>query len=308
MIKRANLREATYGCELELGDVDTKIKLPRGNTWDYRDASVMNSNGTANDPEKVLNRYGGEIQVKHSDTPGGLLLNVSDVYAALPKKDFNFTTNLHVHIRVPGLRDDVKALKKIAEYLRVYGPGMFELIDPIPVPTHYGYNSSQAFKGAMKRYKRRKRSHHTLPSERVFELLKQVQTPKEFYYAHAPWSERLKRPQFHLMQRPGVNLTQLWAPTETIEFRCFTMSPADYMLLSAFRFVYQFLKAALFTGETPKQILHNHQYHFQKFWPYNYRLDRIFQMTNVRHNKREVAAANYAKLILAGKINEKDLH
>lgn len=295
-----NLDDSTLGCELEIGDVDTKIKIPKElGQWDYHDSSIMNSNGTANDPYRLLNRYGGEIQVKPTHSSVKLVNRVCDIYSLFPKRDFNFTTNLHVHIRVPGLRDDVKSLQKIATYLREYGKLMFETIDPIPWP------DKPESKGAMARYKRRKRSHHTLVSDRVYKLLMKAKTPKEFWAAHAPVDKYGVR-QWHLVQRAGVNLAHLWK-NDCIEFRCFTMTDKKRYLLNAFDWPRLFLRAALETRERPDEQVENYGLSFQKFWPYDEDLDRIFQMTNVRHNKRSVAAANYEKLIKKGIISRKEL-
>ena len=47
----------TYGSELELADLDTRKILPEGNKWDYKDGSIANSNGLANDPKKEFNIF-----------------------------------------------------------------------------------------------------------------------------------------------------------------------------------------------------------------------------------------------------------
>ena len=57
-----------YGTELELADVDTKITLPEGNEWNSQETDITNTNGIGNDPWKILNRYGGEINVKPTAT------------------------------------------------------------------------------------------------------------------------------------------------------------------------------------------------------------------------------------------------
>ncbi len=301
-----NIIDATFGCELELGDIDTQIDIPSSlGKWDYKDGSIMNSNGSANDPLKKLNRYGGEIQVKPAKTTLDLTNRVLEIYQLFPKKDFNFTTNLHPHIRIPGLKEDLKTLKKIARYIHSYGAQMFDLIDPIPVPVRE-HNDLQ-FRGAWKRYLRRKRSHHTIPSQRAFEEMMKAKSTEEFYKAHAP-KDQSGKPQFHLVQRAGINLMQLWSDTETIEFRCFTMSPDPKKLRSAFRFTRAFL-IAVERERSPEKILKRYDppLQFQKFWPYDYELDQIFQKTNVRHNKREVAEENYRRLIKQGVLTKEEL-
>ena len=302
-----DLDAATYGCELEMGDVDTHVILPDGNTWCYKDGSICNSNGTANDPKKKLNRYGSEIQVKPASSPEELLRTVKGLYGLLPRKDFNFTTNLHVHIRVPGLKDNLPALKRLAEYLRKNDSAMFNLIDPIPQPLREDYDCLEAWNGALRRFKRRQRSHHYGVSDAVYLAMMKARTPQEFYEAHALLSHNGKR-QWHLVVRAGVNLKQLWCDTETIEFRCFTMSLGMDKMLSAFRWPGLLLEAALVTGATPAEILSaNRSLVFQRFHPYNYKMDRVFLLTNVLHNSREEARKNYEALIAQGVLRREDL-
>lgn len=296
-----SLEGATFGCELELGDIDTRIKIPtRLGKWDFKDGSIANSNGTANDPKKILNHYGSEIQVAPASSINELVDRVGLIYDLFPKKDFNFTTNLHPHIRVPGLKDDLQSLKRIAHYLHIYGEELFHLVDPIPVP-------EKTNKGAWKRYLRRKHSHHTLPSARAYHEMRMARNCKEFYEAHAP-KDRKGKPQFHLVQRAGINLMQLWSDTETIEFRCFTMSPDLEKMRNAFRFTRMFLMAVNHWWKPEELVrLKFNKLTYQKFWPYNSKLDKIFQLTNVRHNKRSVVRANYEKLISKGILKASEL-
>jgi len=294
------MKESTVGCELEMGDVDTSIKIPEElGVWDEHDSSIMNSNGTANDPYGIFNRYGGEIQVKPSHNTVKLVKRVEAIYDLFPKIDLNFTTNLHVHVRIPGLRSDLYALQKIARYLKKHGEELFKVVDPIPYP-----NKPES-KGAMARYRRRKRSHHTMVSEKVFKLLMLAKTPEEFHLAHAPKDSKGK-PQWHLVQRAGVNLAHLWK-NDCIEFRHFTMTMDPHKLLCAFEWPKLFLRAALETAETPSEQVENYGMTFQKFWPYDSEKDKIFQLTSVRHNTRAEALINYHKLIKEGKLTEEEL-
>jgi len=295
-----SLARITYGCELELGDIDTRISIPHHlGKWDFKDGSISNSNGTANDPQKVLNKFGGEIQVTPASHRAELVDRIDDIYKLFPKKAFNYTTNFHVHVGIPHLRDDLNALKKIATYLKKYGKEMFDLIDPVPKPP------KPEIEGAMKRYKRRLRSHHYQVSDAVYDLMMAAKTPEEFYEAHAPEDQRGRR-QWQLVVRAGVNLAHLWK-TNTIEFRCFTMSPDLHKMFDAISWCKAFLEAALETNDSPKNIIEGRDYDFQKFFPYDEDLDRIFQLTNVYHNSRKTAKKNYEMLIRHGVLTRKEL-
>lgn len=298
-----DLSRYTLGCELELGDVDTKVEIPDLlGQWDYHDSSICNSNGTANDPKRLLNRYGGEIQVAPTEDTKELVKRVFKIYKLFKKMDMNFTTNLHMHIRVPGLRKNLKTLKKLAAFIDQCGTDIFNLIDPIPVPHHSEHSSVKSFRGAWARYKRRQRSHHTIPSRAVLTKLLEAKTTKEFHEAYAPKNSSGK-PQWHLVQRSGINLAHLWK-NDCIEFRCFTMTDSKELLKNAINFPYEFLKEAL-VGQVGASRFEELRY--QEFWPYDYKKDKIFQLTNVRHNSRALAAKNYEQLIQNGTLSKRDI-
>jgi len=305
-----DLSKATYGAELELADVDRSIVLPEGNKWCDKDGSICNSNGTANDPKGIFNRFGGEIQVKPANSPEELLQTVEGLYRILnlTPKSFNFSTNLHVHIRVPGLSEDLKALKWIAQYLQFHGKELFQRIEPNDEPIAARYASVEAFEGAYKRFKRRGRSHHYVVPKTIFKRMMDANTPEEFWLAHAAKSQEGK-PLWHLVVRAGVNLKQLWEDTGTIEFRHFTMSPDLNKMYCAFRWPAIFLESVFAEPFlNPEQIFAKHpELTFQGFYPYDYEMDQIFQMTNVYHNPRPVVKENYEKLVAKGVIKQEDL-
>jgi hypothetical protein len=305
-----NLEWATYGAELELADVDRSIVLPVGNKWCDKDGSICNSNGTANDPKAIFNRFGGEIQVAPANSPEELLETINSLYRILnvTSKSFNFSTNLHVHIRVPGLDTDLAALKRIAEYVQTYGKHLFQMIEPNDPPVMGRYSTPEAYEGAYKRFKRRGHSHHYVVPKTVYKRMMEAQTPEQFWLAHAV-KDKEGKPLWHLVVRSGVNLKQLWEDTKTIEFRHFTMSPDMDKMLSALRWPRIFLESVFADPWlTPEQIFAKHpELTFQGFWPYDYELDQIFQQTNVYHNPRPVVKENYERLIAEGKLTREEL-
>jgi len=311
-----DLTNYSLGCELEIGDIDVRTKLPEGSKFCTKDGSIMNSvNGTANDPKHEFNKFGGEIQTSIASTPSKLLDIVKGIYDTFGilednnrDKYFNFTTNLHVHIHIPGLKNNLPALKRIAKYTQFYGKELYNLIEPIPVPIKSDYSSEAEYKGAWERYKRRKRSHHYVVPKNVFTKMMLAKTPQEFYEAHAA-KDKSGKLLWHLVVREAVNLKQVFSETETIEFRHFTMSRDLNKMYNALSYPSRFLSAVFSEFQlTPQELISEFSEHgFQEFHPYNYELDKIFQMTNIYHNSRPVAKANYDKLISEGKLKKEDL-
>lgn len=291
-----DLSKITLGCELELGDVDTSILLPRGNVWCNKDGSIMNSNGTANDPLHKLNRFGGEIQVKPARSEEELLDRVLLLYDLLGNKDLNFTTNLHIHIRIPNLVDDVDMLRKIISYILHYQDRMYNVIDPIPKP--------ESDYGSIKRYKRRLRSHHGKIPQSVWGKVVNSQTSQELFENLVP--HKNGKPLWALYLRPGVNIAHLWKQTETIEFRHFTMSVHPQILYDAFCWPRLFIQSIL-DNVSPLKTFRDHHLSFPSFFPYDPKKDKIFQLTNVYHNTRKVAKENYEKLISSGVLTRREL-
>lgn len=299
-----SLKCATFGAELEIADVDTRLTLPQGNVWDRKDSTICNSSGAANDPLKILNKYGSEVQTRPTENPDDLVREVLAIYTTLSRYSFNFTTNLHVHIRVPGLRDDLVALQRVVRYLACYAESMFRLIDPLEAPTNCG--NIEEYEGAIRRYRRRLVSHWWQPPSYVYEALLSASTIQQFRDFHRLSRKGVLKPSVFTI-RAGVNMLQLWE-TDTIEFRCFTMTDDSVKLYSAFYWPLLFMEQALGVGKSPAEVLKHHQeLCFQKVHPYCLGMDRIFQLTNLRHNTRTQVEDAYRTLLFNGVLKKSDL-
>ena len=239
---KMNFKQATFGAELEIADIDTRLTLPAGNTWDRKDSTICNSSGAANDPLKILNKYGSEIQTRPCNSPEELVEEILWIYKVFHGEySFNFTTNLHTHIRVPGLRENLKDMQRILKWVQQHGTQMFDLIDPIPKPRDADFDFVSEYKGALKRYRRRLVSHHHQLGPKAYEAALKAKTIEQFRLGHRVSSKGTILPPA-LTVRAAVNMLQLWE-TDTIEFRCFTMSDDKLKLYSACCWPYLMLKA-----------------------------------------------------------------
>lgn len=292
----------SYGAEHEWGDVLYGQPLPEGYSWNNKDNTVMNSNGVANDPKGELWPYGGEINSRPTPTTYAQLLDFVVLLSMLdPKPVVNFRSNLHIHIRVPGLKDDLEAVKHIQRYIDRYGQEAFDIVEKIPKPDK-SQMTAEAYEGAMKRYKRRKVSHqHMLPKARLDEMYAAT-TIKEFFEAHAPIGKDNLR-MWYFSPRAGINLRQLWEETETIEFRHFpgTIDPKEFA--SCLKWCHFFMIHALSEEQlSPMEWSADMDFIFPKFEPYDYELDKIFKMTNFSDNNRTQVKENLEKLKAEGRI------
>ncbi len=269
----------TYGLELEWADVDRRIEIPEDlGSWDTQDYTIVNSNGRANDP---TGRYpiGGEINTKPTSTPMEQA-HIAFQLAELLKPTINYRCNLHVHVAVPGLAEDVNLMKQVALYFRENEKFVFSVVEPIPKPTKEDYADPEELKGAMKRYRRRLFSHHySLPEERFAELMR-ASYPTDIYASHAPLSASGLR-LFHIAPRPAMNLRSLFK-NGTIEFRHFP-GTADWIEIeSAVSWCKSFVTAAI-TDQTPaKDLYESRDWIFPQFRPYNHKLEVGYQETKFK--------------------------
>lgn len=117
----------TYGYEFELGDINRKLTLPEElGTWEYSETDIVNIippyQYIACDPLGISPPIGGEINVKPGRTQDELLGRLYELLSFFRSNGDTPTPSCvshgHVHVYVPGLRDDVPALKRLMEYIK----------------------------------------------------------------------------------------------------------------------------------------------------------------------------------------------
>jgi len=255
----------TYGAEHEWADHDLSTDLPEGYGRDTHDITIVNSNGIANDPRGKLYGFGGEINTPPTDSIQGQVNCLFDLKKLLPEAKVNYRSNLHIHIRVPGLGEDLQALKRVQAHIHKYMPTVLAQIEPIPRPTAEEYPDAEEHKGALRRWRRRRVSHQTLLTPRRLRNQLQAKSVKDFWYREPPHSKTFK-PLFHLQPRLCVNLRQ-HLQTDTVEFRHFpgTMSPSR--LLNCLQWCNDYMRYAL-ADKPVDQLLAAPQYATDKFPPF----------------------------------------
>jgi hypothetical protein len=248
-----SLKGWTYGAELEYGDLNRHATLPKGCGWDVRDFTMVNSNGIAVDPKGVGYGYGGEVNTAPVGSPNDLAAHVGEIYETLRKQGpapaVNYRSNLHIHVRVPGLRDDLPALKRLQRAIHGDLKSVLdEHLRPLPRPTAAEYPTSEEFEGALVRWKRRRKSHGTFLTPQRLERQYAAQTVDEFLAAEVPRTAA-GEPAWVLQPRCAVNIRQL-RETDTIEFRHFSLTNDLIRIASHVLWVKDFMRMAL-TTETP---------------------------------------------------------
>lgn len=277
----------SYGVELEYGNCDRFAQLPDGASWNNKDNTCVSSTGIANDPDGVLYKFGGEINTRPTMTIDEQIEHITKINNSLlnPKAIVNYRSNLHIHVRVPGLKDDLESCKKLLMYVDRYQQQAFDIVETIPVPNPK-FLEPEVYEWAVKRMKRRKRSHqHKIPRAR-YDAMLFSKTTQEFYENHAHKNPK-GEPAWFQCPRAGINLRQMWEETNTIEFRHFPGTMDMVEMESALRWSQQFLHAALNLDDvSPAEWSASQKWKFPDFRPYEYETEMVYQWTNFDTNKK----------------------
>jgi hypothetical protein len=287
-----DLKNLTFGVEYEFGDI-WRCELPPGLTWNTADYSIVSSTGVANDPRGRAYKRGGEINSEPTDTIGGQLELFDKLLKQRPEAAVNHRTNLHIHVRVPGLRENLSSLQTLLSYIDRNQEAVYAAIEPIPVPRRKDFSSEAEYKGARKRFNRRKLSHQFKVSpERVSRAMR-AKTPEEFFQAHA-FSPPDSGWGFFRTIRAGVNLLQL-LETDTIEFRHFTSTREPEELFSCLKWSENFVQGA-FDDAPLSELLSAHPYKFPQFAPYNHDMEICYRYTEFGSRSRKIPEARLSRL------------
>lgn len=291
----------TYGCELELSDWDRRIPLPPGMVIDPQDVSMVNSNGIAVDPTGASYGYGGEICTAPTSTIDGQVNQLTKIIVLHERNvTVNYRSNLHVHVRVPGLRNDLAMLKKVLRFNMEWLPRVLDVIEPIPIPKPSDSNSRAAYDGARRRYRRRVQSHHHKPTMLAHQQLI-ARTPKAFFLAGVP-KRRDGQPMWGAAARDAVDLKQL-LQTDTVEFRHFPGTLNQIRLSHCVEWCRDWMLMA--TGQLERSPIHHldalYRRDFPTFHEYNHDLEVKYRATVHDGTVPPADIRKYQQQILEGK-------
>lgn len=288
----------TYGAEHEWADWPLDRPLPPGYGMDRKDITIVNSNGVANDPKGRLYRFGGEINTPPTQSPRGQVECLEELKTLYPEAQVNYRSNLHVHVRIPGLVARLARLKRIQWYVHQTLPTVLAQIEPLPRPEKKQYQAQGAYQGELRRWKRRRVSHQTLLTEKRLSKQLDVSTVDEFFRAEVPVS-RQGRPMWHCQPRLCVNLRQL-RETDTVEFRHFPGTLDPFELTTCVEWCRDFLVHAL-ENEPVEYLLRMDAYQTGRFpaFPYylHWREERYRRTVHDGTVSKEDIAANIRDIL-----------
>lgn len=275
----------SYGVELEYGNVDRRIELPDDAQWNFLDNTCVSSTGIANDPRGEIYYFGGEINTRPTNTIDEQINHIAEINKAV-NPAINYRSNLHIHIHVPGLKDDLHGLKNLLNYVNACGKDAMELVEPIPIPVRKNKTEDE-YKWEMKRYKRRLKSHQHRLSETQVERMMSATNTKDFFENEAH-KDAKGNPAWFQCPRAGINIRQIYEHSETLEFRHFPGTINMYEMIDAITWCKLFLDAALNNhAVSPVDIYNHRKWQFPKFAKYDYYAEQVYQYTNFDKNNRK---------------------
>jgi len=296
-----NTKSWTFGVEHEFADIDRSIILPQGCQHNKKDYTIVNSNGIANDPTDRLYKFGGEVNTRPTSKILEQVKILEEILVACPEIAVNYRSNLHIHVRVPGLCNDLILLKALQTYIHTHMPIILPIIEPIPAPQHNLYRDPRSYAGAMRRFRRRKVSHHTLLSKKRLDKQLATKSCKEFFMAEVPHREN-GTPCWHLQPRCCVNIRQL-NETNTIEFRHWPGTLDGSELFNCIEWCRRFLQFALASNPVEQLLAWMRPLHFPTFPEYNHDLEVKYRATCHDGSLKDDEIVTNIKAIEAGKFD-----
>jgi hypothetical protein len=297
-----NLKQMSYGAEHEFADASLYTSLPAG--W-YRDPehTIVNSNGIAADPKGELWKFGCELNPTPTLDAGGQVQHLQWIRKKFPEAKVNYRSNLHIHIRVPGLIDDLQSLKRVQAYIHEHFPRVIDVLVPLPRPESADYPAPGEFEGALRRWRRRRVSHRTLLTPARLARQLTARTVGEFFALEPPSSRDGTKVLWHAQPRLAVSLRQL-KQTDTVEFRHFPGTLSEKEMLAATVWCGKFLVAAINNDPIEPLLAWASQYSFPQFPRFCLWQENRFRATVHDGTLTRGQIANNIKRILAGEFDD----
>lgn len=254
----------TFGYELELGDVLRSRALPeRLGSWEYAETDIVNLYppyaNVAVDPLGKEPPVGGEINIWPGKTPEEVASRVSETINWFHKQgdrpSASCVNHGHVHVRVEGLRNNIKLLKKLTLWIKENQDVMIAYL--------YAYrpDTLMAATKTARTYLKWD-GGRPMPSWMADNIIKYAANFEDFIRIQCCGKDAKS------MGRPfryAVN-TYCLKHIDTIEFRLFRASLAHEEIEGSLKLVEQFMHAALETGQPAYEIIMSTGYKWPPFF------------------------------------------
>jgi hypothetical protein len=244
--------------------------------------------GLGSDPKGINPPVGGEINMKPTKTWQHQVDNIMKVKELFDAHGTTPTTGCvnhgHLHIHVPGLTEDIDALKRLMRYIKDNQHITMERVYQFRV-----YPNMEQTKTA-KTYL--KHDGGRIAPDWLLNNLATVPVDFEDWlrvHCCGKDAKTLSRPF-----RYGIH-TYCLKNSKTIEFRCFRSSVDRREIEDSFRFAAAFIDAALNNGQDVQEILFSYDYKFPPF-TYDHEMYMAWEKTKYQRTDRNLDNETAEKL------------
>ena len=272
----------TYGFEIEWGDIDRNMPIPPElGAWEYCETDIINLRepyrGLGSDPKGVNPPVGGEINMMPTRTMEEQVDNIMKIHDLFVAHGTPPTTGCvnhgHLHIHVPGLTEDIDALKRLSLYLR---DNQHMTIDRC---YQFRVMPNMEMTKTAKTYLKHD-GGRIMPDWLATNL---GTIPVDFddwirVHCCGKDAKTLSRPF-----RYGIH-TYALKNSKTIEFRCFRSSIDRQEILDSFRFATDWIDAALNNGPDVQELFLMNDY---KFPPFEYDHEMYLAWENTKYERTD---------------------
>lgn len=284
--KKYNPKSFQYGYELELADNDRSIQIPEEwGKWEFCEEDIVNTmppyRGIAVDPDGINPPVGGEINTMPTqgwEDQVDRILNIADLF---PVKTITHLTWGGIHVHVPKLFKDIKALRKLMRYIQANSD------DTISYCNQFQYHPDMDKTKTAKKYL--KYDGGKVMPEWLVDNICSATNFGEFLDYHIRGKDKKSR---IIPQRYHIN-TYALKHNGTIEFRVFRSTLDREELEGKFKFVQDFMDAALNDGPSVRELIEKNNYKMPPMLPFDLELHQGWENTKKKvYDYRNASASN----------------
>jgi hypothetical protein len=253
----------TYGYEIEWGDIDRKFQVPKElGTWEFCEIDIVNLRppyrGLGTDPQGVNPPVGGEINTMPTKTWQQQVDNIMLLKDLFTQHGTPPTSGIanhgHLHIHVPGLIEDIDALKRLMAYIKANQHDT--------MANTYQYKVMPGMEKTKTARTYLKHDGGRIAPDWWLDNLSTLPNSFEEWCDIACCGKDAK-----IRSRPfryGIH-TYALKNSKTVEFRCFRSTTERRELEDSFQFATKFMTSALNGGPSVKEIIAEKDWQFPPF-------------------------------------------
>lgn len=281
-MKKYDRNTFTYGFEIEWGDIDRNMPIPPElGAWEYCETDIINLRepyrGLGSDPKGVNPPVGGEINMKPTKTMEEQVDNIMKIHDLFVAHGTPPTAGCvnhgHLHIHVPGLIEDIDALKRLSLYLR---DNQHMTIDRC---YQFRVMPNMEMTKTAKTYLKHD-GGRIMPDWLATNLGTVPVDFEDWIRVHCCGKDAKTQSRPF---RYGIH-TYALKNSKTIEFRCFRSSVNRQEIMDSFRFAADWIDAALNNGPDVQELFLTNDY---KFPPFEYDHEMYLAWENTKYERTD---------------------